>query len=219
MKAMILAAGRGKRMRPLTDHTPKPLLPYRGKMLIEHLLIALQRAGFKEVIINTAHLPEQFGEKLGDGRRYELNITYSPEAPGGLETGGGIFNALPLLGSDPFLVISGDIWTDFPFEQLRDFKLGENILAHLILTDNPDHHPEGDFAINNGYANPDAPNKLNFGNIGIYHPDLFAHCQPGFFPLGPLLKTTARNQQVTAEHYLGNWLNLGTPSQLTTTTA
>jgi len=144
MKAMILAAGRGERMRPLTDHTPKPLLRVAGKPLIIHHLEALRAAGFTDLVINTGYLGEQLPARLGDGRQWGVRIAWSPEPPDALETGGGIFNALPLLGAEPFLVINSDIWTDYPFARLPTTLTK---LAHLVLVDNPPHHPEGDFAL------------------------------------------------------------------------
>lgn len=146
MKAMILAAGRGERLRPLTDNTPKPLIYAGNKRLIEYLIEALVKAGFTELVINYAHLGEQFPEALGDGTKYGAKIQYSPELAGGLETAGGIINALPLLGDEPFLVVNGDIWTDFDFTTLRHFKLADSMQCHLLLVSNPPHNSDGDFA-------------------------------------------------------------------------
>ena len=174
MKAMLLAAGRGERMRPLTDHTPKPLLRVGGQTLIGHHLDALARAGFRELVINHAHLGAQLVAALGDGSEYGVHIEYSPEPPGALETGGGIFNALPLLGTGPFAVINADIWTDFDFAVLPRKPEG---LAHLVLVDNPVHHPQGDFALCNGHVSADGMPRLTFSGIGVYSPALFDGCQ------------------------------------------
>ena len=181
MKAMILAAGRGERMRPLTDQVPKPLLEAGGKPLIVHHIERLVAAGFRELIINHGHLGEQLVAALGDGARWGAQIQYSPEAPA-LETGGGIFRALPYLGPGPFLVINGDIWTDMDFAGLR---LESGQLAHLILVDNPPHHPLGDFALTDGLVQAQGKPRLTFSGIGLYHPDLFRDCQPGPFPWRP----------------------------------
>lgn len=167
---MILAAGRGERMRPLTDHTPKPLLPVAGKTIIEHTINQLVSAGFKYIIINHAHLGQQIEDYLGNGKLYGANIQYSPEGEQGLETAGGIINALPLLGDDVFLVVNGDIATDFPFVELKNQAVD---LAHLVLVDNPEHHPEGDFYLDNtGKIIDNGTKKLTFSGIGLYRPEL-----------------------------------------------
>lgn len=211
MKAMILAAGRGDRMRPLTDHTPKPLLQAGGQTLIEHTMRALAAGGFRELVINHAHLGHQLEEHLGNGHRLGVRIEWSPEPDGALETGGGIFQALPRLGREPFLVVNGDIWTDFPFARLPRTIDG---LAYLVLVDNPPQHPEGDFALVNGRVLADGPSRLTFSGIGIYHPDLFRGCQPGKFPLAPLLRAAMSRQAVSGEHYTGCWRDIGTPERL-----
>ncbi len=214
MKAMILAAGRGERMRPLTDHTPKPLLRVGKQTLIEHLLLRLHAAGFNDVVINHAHLGQQIEDYLGDGARYGVHIQYSAEREGGLETAGGIFRALPLLDSDPFIVVNGDIWTDFPFG-----KLPRNLnhdLAHLVLIDNPPHHPQGDFVLNGARVANDGVGKLTFSGIGVYRHALFKDCKPGKFPLAPLLKTAMAADRVSGEHYRGQWTDVGTPERLQT---
>ena len=211
MKAMILAAGRGERMRPLTDSTPKPLLRIGGQMLIEHHVHALARAGFSELVINHAHLGELIVSALGDGSAYGVSIQYSPEPEAALETGGGIFNALPLLGEAPFLVVNADIWTDFDFAGLpRDI----NGMAHLVMVDNPPHHPGGDFSLSEGRLSRQGPAMLTFSGIGVYRPELFAGCSPGAFPLAPLLRTAMDKGQVTGEHFTGNWFDIGTPQRL-----
>lgn len=211
MKAMILAAGRGERMRPLTDHTPKALLTAGGKRLIGYHIENLVRAGIHEIIINHAHLGEQIEHALGDGGRYGVRIFYSPEGEQTLETGGGIFNALPLLGAKPFIVVNADVWTDYPFAQLPADPEG---LAHLVLVDNPPHHPHGDFVLRGGYVLSDDNEKLTFSGIGVYRPELFAECKPRKFPLAPLLRQAMERRQVTGEHYRGAWFDIGTPERL-----
>lgn len=211
MKAMILAAGRGERMRPLTDHTPKPLLEADGKALIEYHLSALAAGGISEVVINLAHLGAMLRERLGDGRRFGLNIHYSDEGERALETGGGIFKALPLLGDGPFLVVNGDTWCDYPFKPLA---LGRDDLAHLVLIDNPPHHPAGDFLLDGARLSLERGARLTFSGIGYYRPTLFADCEPGAFPLAPLLRKAAARGRVSAEHYRDPWFDIGTPERL-----
>lgn len=211
MKAMILAAGRGERMRPLTDHTPKPLLPVAGRPLIVHQLTALRAAGIAELVINTGHLGAQLTSVLGDGGTWGLHIAYSPEPPDALETGGGIFQALPLLGSEPFLVINGDVWTDYPFVRLPAAPVG---LAHLVLVDNPSHHPVGDFSLRSGRVEETGAARLTFSGISVLRPELFADCAPGRFPLGPLLRRAMTDGRVTGEYYRGGWRDIGTPQRL-----
>lgn len=210
MKAMILAAGRGERMRPLTDHTPKPLLRAGGMALIEYHIHALVRAGFNEIVINHAHLGEQIESALGDGSRYHAQLSYSPEGKA-LETGGGIFRALPLLGDEPFVVVNGDIWTDYPFEQLRRPLSG---LAHLVLVDNPQHNLRGDFHLVGDRVASDGEPKLTFSGIGLYDRVFFADCSDGPFPLAPLLRKAMADGKVTGEHYRGQWIDVGTPQRL-----
>jgi MurNAc alpha-1-phosphate uridylyltransferase len=211
MKAMLLAAGRGERMRPLTDHTPKPLLKVAGHTLIEHHIQALARAGIRELVVNHAYLGAQLIAALGDGSDYDVHIDYSAEPPGALETGGGIFNALPLLGEAPFLVVNADIWTDFDFSILP--RQPES-LAHLVLVDNPAHHPQGDFALVNSRVHQDGPARMTFSGIGVYRPDLFAGSPGGAFPLAPLLRRAMAAGQVSGEHYTGAWFDIGTPERL-----
>ena len=211
MKAMLLAAGRGERMRPLTDDTPKPLLRIGGQMLIEHHIHALAQAGITELVINHAHLGEQIISALGDGDAHGVSIQYSPETGSALETGGGIFNALPLLGEKPFLVVNADIWTDFAFDTLPESPDG---LAHLVMVDNPEHHPDGDFSLSNGQLSQRGPAMLTFSGIGVYQPALFNGCQAGAFPLGPLLRTAMEEEQVSGEQYTGRWYDIGTPERL-----
>lgn len=211
MRAMILAAGRGERMRPLTDTTPKPLLQVGGKSLIEHHIIRLVAAGFHDLVVNHAHLGTQIERVLGDGQRYGAQIHYSPEVQA-LETGGGIFQALPLLGNAPFAVINSDVWTDYPFVYLKQSFAG---LAHLVLVDNPSHHPNGDFQLTvEGQVCTNGMATLTFSGIGVYHPDLFATCTASKFPLAPLLCDAMARGLVTGEHYRGDWVDVGTPERL-----
>lgn len=208
MKAMILGAGRGERLRPLTDYTPKPLLMAGGKPLIEHLILSLVKQGFLELIINVAHCGEQIQSYLGDGQTWGARIEYSEEREA-LETGGGIFHALPKLGDAPFLVVNGDIATDFPFCRMQSHP---KELAHLILVPNPPHHIEGDFGLEgeqvlerNGYT---------FSGIGVYRPELFADCILGRFPLAPLLRKAISQYKVSGELYSGFWMDIGTLERL-----
>ncbi|RMQ46230.1 Nucleotidyltransferase protein [Pseudomonas cichorii] len=212
MKAMILAAGKGERMRPLTLHTPKPLVRAGGTPLIEYHLQALQQAGFHELVINHAWLGQQIEDHLGDGQRWGLNIRYSPEGEP-LETGGGIFRALPLLGDEPFVVVNGDIWTDYPFAGLRQPLSG---LAHLVMIDNPEHNPTGDFSLVDGQLHDlatDAP-RLTYSGIAVLHPRLFAACTAGAFKLAPLLRQAMAQGQVSGEHFRGTWIDVGTHERL-----
>lgn len=211
MKAMILAAGRGERMRPLTDRTPKPLLRIGGQTLIERHIHALAQSGIRELVINHAHLGEQLVGALGDGAAYGVHIDYSAEPAGALETGGGIHHALPLLGDAPFLVVNADIWTDFPFASLPTSPEG---LAQLVLVDNPAHHPDGDFALTAGQVTQQGPWMLTYSGIGVYRKQLFEGCAPGAFPLGPLLRKAMDAGQVSGEHYTGAWFDIGTPQRL-----
>ena len=211
MKAMILAAGRGERMRPLTDHTPKPLLRVGDKSLIEHLLAALRHAGIVDIVINHAYLGDQIVRGLGDGARFGVRIQYSHEAEGSLETGGGIFKALPLLGGDPFLVVNGDIWTDFPFASLPRTLDGD---GYLVLVDNPPQHPQGDFALDGDVVLPSGPTQYTFSGIGIYRPALFAGCSAGKFPLAPLLRAAMAQRRIHGRVYRGVWNDVGTPERL-----
>ncbi len=197
-------------MRPLTDATPKPLLVAGGRRLIEHHLDAFVRAGIRNVVINHAHLGAQIEATLGDGSAYGLRIRYSPEGEA-LETGGGIFRALPLLGAEPFLVVNGDVWTDCDLGRLQ---LGAADLAHLVLVDNPPHHPQGDFALRDGRVKADGPFRLTFSGIGAYRPALFDGCRPGRFPLAPLLRAAMARDAVGGEHHPGRWMDIGTPERL-----
>ena len=212
MRAMVLAAGRGERMRPLTDRTPKPLLEVGGKALIEYHLAALQQAGVYDVVINHAWLGEQIESRLGNGDRYGLRIEYSPEIPEALETAGGIIQALARLGTEPFIVINGDIWCDYPLQRLPHHPDG---LAYLVMVDNPPHNPQGDFCLNNGSLQTEGESKLTYSGIGVYHPQLFAGLEPGIRPLAPLLRNAMAAGQVSGEHYRGRWYDIGTPERLT----
>ncbi|WP_296696101.1 N-acetylmuramate alpha-1-phosphate uridylyltransferase MurU [Thiocapsa sp. UBA6158] len=217
MKAMILAAGRGNRMRPLTDQVPKPLLEAGGRPLIQYHLERLAAADIRDVVINHAHLGEQIEAALGDGSRFGVHIRYSPEQTA-LETGGGIFKALPLLGPDPFLVINGDIWSDIDPIGLH---LAGTDLAHLVLVDNPPHHPSGDFILTGGRVRVEGDQderererRLTFSGVGVYSPSLFAGCRPGAFALAPLLRDAMAQGRVGGEHHRGYWLDIGTPERL-----
>ncbi len=210
MKAMILAAGRGERMRPLTDHTPKPLLPVGGKPLIQFHIEALAATGFRQLVINHSHLGGQIEAVLGDGSQWGVTISYSPEGAA-LETGGGIYNALPLLGDEVFLAVNGDIRTDYGFK-LPELRPG--CLAHLVLVDNPGHNPTGDFTLERGLIRNRGQVRYTFSGIGLYHPRLFADCCSGAFPLGPLLRQACGRGRVSGEHYLGRWTDVGTPERL-----
>ena len=209
MRALIFAAGRGERMRPLTDATPKPLLSVGDKSLIEWHLQSLARAGVRDVVINTSHLAEQFPAVLGDGARWGLHIAYSYEGPEPLETGGGMLRALPLLGDAPFVAVNADIFTDFDFSTLPQSPSG---LAHLVLVDNPKHHSRGDFALDHGLIH-DEP-RLTFAGIGVYRPELLAGHTPGKFALAPVLRAAMRDGKISGEHFRGAWSDIGTPQRL-----
>jgi MurNAc alpha-1-phosphate uridylyltransferase len=210
MKAMILAAGRGERLRPLTDYTPKPLIQAAGKSLIEYQIEALAQAGTSEIIINYAYLGEQIERQLGNGSRWGIIIHYSPE-PEVLETGGGIFKALPLLGDAPFLVVNGDIWTNLDYSSLQ---LAEDDLAHLVLIKNPTHNPKGDFVLQGGRIVEAEAARYTFSGIGLYRPALFAGCSAEAFPLAPLLRQAIAADVVSGEYFTGDWIDVGTPQRL-----
>jgi MurNAc alpha-1-phosphate uridylyltransferase len=210
MRAMILAAGRGERMCELTAATPKPLIKVGGRYLIEYSLRALAEAGIREIVINVCYLRDQIKETLGNGECYGVAIEYSDEDEA-LETGGGIVKALPLLGSDPFLVMSSDIISDFP---LRSVLHQPKHLAHLVVVDNPPFHPQGDFCLYEQLLYYGKGHTYTFGNIGVYRPEMFQGMTVKRFRLGELLKTEILNQQVSGEHFEGFWHNVGTPEQL-----
>jgi MurNAc alpha-1-phosphate uridylyltransferase len=232
---MILAAGRGERMRPLTDRTPKPLLPVAGKPLIVWHLERLAKAGYRDIVINHAHLPDQIEGLLDDGAAWGVAIRYSAEPPGALETAGGIANALPLLGDEPFLVVNGDIWCDLDFALLP--KLADHDLAHLVLVPNPPHHPNGDFDLQDGrvgvpprLTSPKGagrhevavPSKARdgatlhtFSGIGRYRPELFAAIERGKpAKLAPLLRAAMAADRVSGQTHTGRWVDVGTPERL-----
>ncbi|MBL0074817.1 MAG: nucleotidyltransferase family protein [Rhodocyclaceae bacterium] len=219
MKAMILAAGRGERMRPLTDTCPKPLLAVGGKPLIVWHLERLAAAGFVDVIINHAHLGALIEKALGNGQRWRLNIQYSPEPEGALETAGGIAQALPLLGDAPFLVINGDIFCDWN-PALAVHALSAEKLAHLVMVPNPPQHPKGDFYLNEGCIKApvgagDTP-SYTFSGIGIYRPEMFANILHGSrAKLAPLLVAAMATNKISGELHSGTWLDIGTPDRLT----
>jgi MurNAc alpha-1-phosphate uridylyltransferase len=212
MKAMILAAGRGERMRPLTDSVPKPLLPVAGKPLIQFHIDALAVSGVRDIVINLAWKGEMIRAALGDGMRSGVHIQYSDEGDAALETGGGVFKALPLLGEDPFIVISGDVWSDYPLVQIVS-RLRPADVAHFILVHNPDYHRRGDFGLRDGRVIDDGE-RLTYANIGVFRPEFFAGCQPGPFALAPLMYEWIGKQRVSGEFYPGRWYNIGTPAQL-----
>lgn len=220
MKAMILAAGRGERMRPLTDHTPKPLLPAGGKPLIVWQLERLARAGVRDVIVNHAHLGESIETALGTGERWGVSIRYSREAQA-LESAGGIALALDHFGSEPFLVVNGDVFCDFDLSTLTPvataMRADPDRVAHLVLVDNPVHHTEGDFALRGTRVTPrtDGAPALTFSGIGLYLPSLFAAVTPGTkAKLAPLLREAMLSRTVSGEHHRGYWLDVGTPERL-----
>lgn len=207
-RAILLAAGRGERLRPLTDTLPKPLIPINGKPLIVYHLEKLSSIGIKDVVINVSYLADQIRDTLGDGKKFGLKILYSFE-PEALETGGGIFQALPLLGDNPFLVISSDIYTDFPFESLLTDHGDKTSLAHLILVPNPSYHPKGDFSLDAAGRITNTP-EYTYASMGLIHPDFFKGCTPGRFALAPLLREAAEQKRVTGDIYKGIWYNVGT---------
>jgi N-acetyl-alpha-D-muramate 1-phosphate uridylyltransferase len=211
MKAMILAAGRGERLRPLTDETPKPLIKVAGRSLIEYHLENLAKAGIKQIIINTAWLAEKIHQQLGDGSAYGVSIQYSDEGVA-METAGGIINALPLLGNEPFLVINGDICCDFDFSSIE--KLNGDAQAHLILVRNPEHNPEGDFSLQQGLVKNSGDSMYTFSGIGAYSPDFFAGQQSGISPLAPLIRSKCEIGLVSGQLHKGRWTDVGTLERL-----
>jgi MurNAc alpha-1-phosphate uridylyltransferase len=211
-RAMIFAAGRGERMRPLTDATPKPLLRARGKLLIEHHLEKFAAAGVREVVINTSHLAEQFPAALGDGARWGLNIQYSYEGPRPLETGGGIRHALPLLGPEPFIGVAADIVSDYDYAAL---PAEPQALAHLVMVPNPPFHPGGDFFLDGRRLNEDGSGeRLTFSSIGVYRPELVASETETYLKLLPIYQRAMRDGALSGERYDGFWMNIGSPEQL-----
>lgn len=211
MKAMVLAAGRGERMRPLTDTAPKPLLAAGGKPLIGYVLAALARAGIRDIVVNLSWLGDQIRAALGTGAEYGLRLTYIDEGPVALETGGGIFNALPLLGSAPFLVVNGDVWTDFAFGSLT---LDDRADARIVLVPNAPHHPRGDFGLEGDSVVRSETERYTYSGIGLYRPEFFAGCRPGRFPLLPLLLRAIDARRLRGQCYRGTWVDIGSPERL-----
>ena len=217
MKAMILAAGRGERMRPLTDHIPKPLLPVAGMPLIAWQIRKLVKAGISEIVINVSHLGAMIEAVLGDGAQYGARLAYSHESEA-LETAGGIAYALPLLSGEPFLVVNADVFSDFDYTRLAAAAASlsrAGILAHLVLVDNPPHHPAGDFCLSQRLIAAEGGPRLTFSGIGLYHPALFATLTRGAkFQLAALLRGPIADGKVSGEHYPGQWFDVGTPERL-----
>lgn len=211
MKAMILAAGRGERLRPLTDHTPKPLLPVGGRPLIGHHLAALAAAGFDEVVINVAYRGDQVMAALGDGRAHGLRIRYSVEPPGALDTGGGVRNALALLGDAPFALISADVFTDFDYARLADVAVED---AHVVLVDNPAHHVDGDFGLDIDGRLLDVAPRWTYAGIGVYAPALFRAVDAECFPLVQVIRQAMAAGRASGQHHGGRWIDVGRPSAL-----
>lgn len=212
MQVMILAAGRGERMRPLTDFTPKPLLKAAGKSLIVHTIEKLVLAGFTDLVINHAYLGEQIETALGDGSQFGATIRYSPEGKNGLETAGGIIHALPMMKDSPFLVVNGDIATDFPFAILKNQPVD---FAHLVLVPNPKHHEKGDFHIDsNQYLSMTGTQRFTFSGIGLYSPEFFKTAPKNSTKLAPLLRDAMHKNRITGELFQGFWMDIGTPERL-----
>ncbi len=223
MRALVFAAGKGERMRPLTEHTPKPLLPVRGKPLIAWHLERLAAIGVRDVVVNTSWLADRFAPALGDGAQWGLRLHYSHEGAEPLETGGGMLHALPLLGDAPFLAVNGDIWCDHDFSTLPREPAG---LAHLVLVDNPAHNARGDFALHGAQVQSEGEPRLTFSGIGVYRAALLhgwrdvigsatgAEQSPPRFKLAPLLRAAMRAGAVTGEHFTGHWTDVGTPERL-----
>lgn len=212
MKVMILAAGRGERMGRLTKNCPKPLLKVAGRSLIEHHILALKQQGFDDFVINIAYLGDQIKALLGSGERWGVRIEYSDEGGQALETGGGILNALPLLGEQPFLLVNADVWTDFPYASLK--KQAANKGVHLVLVKNPPHHKEGDFGLLNGKAQLEASERYTYSGIGVFNAAIFTPQMEGAFPLAPLIRQLIAHDQVSAQLYQGEWVDVGTPERL-----
>jgi len=215
MKAMILAAGRGERMRPLTDSLPKPLITVGGHPLIEHHIVNLAAAGVREFVVNLGWLGERLREVLGDGSRFDVQISYSIEGWPALETGGGVFNALPLLGDAPFLLLNGDVYAECDWSLLvaRARALSDSDFAHLLLVPNPSHHPNGDFGLVEQRVS-NSPARFTFSGISVQRAALFEGCQPGAFPLLPLWRKAASAGRISGEVFEGRWSDVGTPERL-----
>lgn len=211
MIAMILAAGRGERLRPLTETTPKALVEVRGRSLLERHLDALAAAGIETVVINLGWLGEKIADRIGCGHDYGLNVIYSPEGDNILETGGGIHRALPLLGPDPFLIVNADIYTDMP---LPPAELARSDTGHLVLVPRPAHRERGDFDLRDGRIRESDTAAYTFSGVAVYRPEFFADCEPGRFPLAPMLKAAARDDRLAGSLYEGAWEDVGTPQRL-----
>ncbi|MGI9238076.1 MAG: N-acetylmuramate alpha-1-phosphate uridylyltransferase MurU [Woeseiaceae bacterium] len=211
MKAMILAAGRGERLRPLTDNLPKSLVEVRDKSLLEHHLERLQEAGIKTVVINLGWLGEKIVERIGAGSRYGLNVIYSQEGDNVLETGGGILKALPILGSRPFLTVNADIFTDMP---VPDVALEGKVMGHLMMVSTPVYRDHGDFDLDDGLICNSDDAALTFSGVAVYRPEFFAGCEAGRFPLAPMLREAADAGQLTGSLHNGVWTDVGTQGRL-----
>jgi MurNAc alpha-1-phosphate uridylyltransferase len=209
---MVLAAGRGERMRPITDTLPKPLVPVAGKPLIGYHLERLAAAGFREVVVNLSWLGEQIRAALGDGRAYGLSISYSDEGPAPLETGGGIFKALPVLGPGPFLVVNGDTWSDIDYGRLALDDSGAN--GRIVLVPNPTHNLRGDFGVEGEVVVDREVDRFTYSGVGVYRPEFFVGCSPGKFPMLPLLKRAIAARLLRGEVHHGEWCDVGTPERL-----
>jgi MurNAc alpha-1-phosphate uridylyltransferase len=208
---MILSAGRGERLRPLTDHSPKPLLMVGNKPLLQYHIEALAIAGITELVINHALMGEMIEDYFGDGHAFKVDISYSVEGSEPLETGGGILHALPLLGEKPFIVVNADVWTDYDFSSLPEEPEG---LAHLVLVRNPPHHAQGDFTLQGNKVKDVGQDSYTYSGIGVYQQALFADMEEGTFPLAPLLRTAIQKNLVSGEFYAGTWLDIGTEERL-----
>jgi MurNAc alpha-1-phosphate uridylyltransferase len=213
MKAMVLAAGRGERMRPITDKLPKPLVPVAGKPLIVYHLERLAAAGVRDVVVNLSWLGDQIRAALGDGREYRLSISYSQEPAEPLETGGGIFKALPLLGPGPFLVVNGDTWSDIDYSCLA---LEDGANGRIVLVPNPTHNLRGDFGVEGDVVVDRETDRFTYSGVGVYRPEFFDGCSPGRFPMLPLLKRAIAARVLRGEVHLGEWCDVGTPERLAT---
>lgn len=215
MRAMILAAGRGERMRPLTNKTPKSMLEVNGKPLIQYHVEHLVQAGIVDIVINHAQFGDQIEDYLGDGKIWGARIIYSPEDDNPLDTAGGIVEALPLLGEEPFITVNADIWTDFPFQQL--LNLSEDLVnhsAHIVLVDNPDHNVKGDFFLSDNSVLNIGDSMLTFSGISVFKPEFFKDCVSGSAPLAPMIRRAASQGRVSGSHYQGQWRDIGTPERL-----
>ena len=211
MRAMVLAAGRGERLRPLTDEVPKSLVEVRGKSLLERHLASIHAAGVRTVVITLGWLGDKIVERVGSGRRYGLNVLYSQEGENILETGGGIHNALPMLGDEPFLVINADIFTDMPVPVIT---LADQHIGHLVMVPSPEYRDGGDFDIEDGLIRNGETQRLTFSGVAMYRPSFFEACEPGRFPLAPMLREAADNGQLSGSLYDGVWADIGTPERL-----